>query len=202
MSVSDGVFIVLAKIMQCSPWVFWIALNASLHLLWVGTLLVCQLYQVCVLKSIVNNKVRVLWLGYINYISLTTRCNYIFSHASAKAECNLSSLSGMFLCVDLDPSHTPTVNFISTGNFLILSPDLGSPTQINLEWYSFSNRSLEITLTYLFLILLNYLRPFETWRPPSLQPLSQSECIDNKNAATFWRRRALIQWECRIKITS
>ena len=60
MSASDGVFIVLAKIMQCSPWVFWIALNASLHLLWVGTLLVCQLYQVCVLKSIVINKVHVL----------------------------------------------------------------------------------------------------------------------------------------------
>ena len=46
------------------------------------------------------------------------------------------------------------------------------------------------SVTNLFLILQNYLRPFE--------PLSQSECRDNKNAATFWRRRALIQWECRI----
>ena len=46
LSTEDGLFIVLAKVMTCSPWVFWISLNAALHLLWVGALLVCQLYQV------------------------------------------------------------------------------------------------------------------------------------------------------------
>ena len=30
------------------------------------------------------------------------------------------------------------------------------------------------------------------------RPLSQSECRDNKNAATFWKGRVLIQWEYRI----
>ena len=57
----------------------------------------------------------------------------IFSRASAKAERDLSTLSGVFLCVELvdppDPSHTS----LETGNFLISSLDLGSPTQFNLE---------------------------------------------------------------------
>ena len=30
------------------------------------------------------------------------------------------------------------------------------------------------------------------------KPFSQSECRDNKNAATFWRRRLPTKWECRI----
>ena len=41
-----GVIMLLAKITSCSPWVFWIACNAALHALWVGALLVSQLYQV------------------------------------------------------------------------------------------------------------------------------------------------------------
>ena len=55
----------------------------------------------------------------------------IFSRASAKAERDLPSLSCVLLCVELgirlpNPSHT-------LWNFLISSPDLGSPTQFNLE---------------------------------------------------------------------
>lgn len=43
---TDGFFDSLTKILVCSPWVAWIALNAAVHFLWVGTLLGCQLYQV------------------------------------------------------------------------------------------------------------------------------------------------------------
>ena len=65
----------------------------------------------------------------------------------------------------------------------ISSPDLDSPQKINLEWYLFLNGSLQITVTNLFLLLQNYLRPFQTWRHPSspnhCKPLSQSECMHN-----------------------
>ena len=41
-------------------------------------------------------------------------------------------------------------------------------------------------VTNLFLILQKYLKPFQTWRPPSspthCKPLSQSECRDNKKS--------------------
>ncbi len=43
---SDGFFLMLSKMTSCSPWVFWIACNAVFHMMWVGTLLACQLYQV------------------------------------------------------------------------------------------------------------------------------------------------------------
>ena len=61
--------------------------------------------------------------------------DFIFNRASTKAECDLSSLSGVFLCRIGGPPNPPTPpgNGISTGNFLISSPDLGSPTQFNLE---------------------------------------------------------------------
>jgi len=42
----DGIFVVIAKVIECGPWVFWISLNAIIHLIWVITLLSCQLYQV------------------------------------------------------------------------------------------------------------------------------------------------------------
>ena len=64
----------------------------------------------------------------------------IFSRAPAKAERDLSSLPGVFLCVELGDPPTlphPPGNGISTGNFLISSLDLDSPTQFSLEWYSF-----------------------------------------------------------------
>ena len=55
----------------------------------------------------------------------------VVSRTSAKAECDLSSLSSLCMCVDL--FKTPPGNGISTGNSLISSPDLESPQKINLE---------------------------------------------------------------------
>ena len=42
----DGLTGCVWKIVAPSPWVFWIAANTGLHILWVGALLVSQLYQV------------------------------------------------------------------------------------------------------------------------------------------------------------
>ncbi|ESO09131.1 hypothetical protein HELRODRAFT_169073 [Helobdella robusta] len=43
----------------CAPWVAWVAVNALLHFLWVGILLVCQLYQVVVLAATTNERINV-----------------------------------------------------------------------------------------------------------------------------------------------
>ena len=51
--------------------------------------------------------------------------------------------------------------------------------------FIFKKSSSNNSLTNLFLILQNYLRPFQTWRPPSpnhCKPLSQLECRDNKKS--------------------
>ena len=53
-------------------------------------------------------------------------------------------------CVYVDKNLTPPRNGISTGNFLISSPDLGSPPKFRLECYSFSNRSLKIVLLQIY----------------------------------------------------
>ncbi|KAJ8307797.1 hypothetical protein KUTeg_014653 [Tegillarca granosa] len=42
----DGITGVVYKVLKSSPWVFWISLNAMIHSVWVGILLLCQLYQV------------------------------------------------------------------------------------------------------------------------------------------------------------
>jgi len=52
----DGIFVVIGRSMQCGPWVCWIAFNACLHLLWVGTLLTCQLYQIMWLGVTTNER--------------------------------------------------------------------------------------------------------------------------------------------------
>ena len=112
---------------------------------------------------------------------------YIFSCTSAKAVSSLSSLSCVCVYVDQNKG-TPPGNSISTGNSLISSPDLDSPQKINLprvififKWIPSNN-----SVTNLFLILQNYLRPFQTWRHPSspnyCKPLSQSECRHNKKS--------------------
>lgn len=43
----DGFFTKMTTVMTCHPWIFWIGgVNAFIHFCWVGTLLMCQLYQV------------------------------------------------------------------------------------------------------------------------------------------------------------
>lgn len=53
---TDGFFDSLVKILVCSPWVAWIALNCVVHFLWVGTLLGCQLYQIMWLAATTNER--------------------------------------------------------------------------------------------------------------------------------------------------
>ncbi|KAK2144610.1 hypothetical protein LSH36_743g00003 [Paralvinella palmiformis] len=52
----DGIFVVIAKVIECGPWVFWISLNAIIHLIWVITLLSCQLYQIAWLSVTTNER--------------------------------------------------------------------------------------------------------------------------------------------------
>ena len=102
-------------------------------------------------------------------------------------------------CVYVDKNLTPPRNGISTGNFLISSPDLGSPPKFRLECYSFSNRSLKIVLLQIY---FNITKLFVAiWKMEASffsKQLSQSECRDNKNATTIWERRVLTQWKCSI----
>ena len=57
------------------------------------------------------------------------------------------------------------------------------------------------SVTYLFLILQNYLRPFQTWRHPSSPNYSANQNAGTtKNPAAYWTKRALIQWECMITL--
>ena len=57
-----------------------------------------------------------------------------------------------------------------------------------LKWMPSNN-----FVTNLFLILQNYLKPFQTWRPPSspnqCKPLSQSECRDNKKSCHLLEKK-------------
>ena len=73
----------------------------------------------------------------------------IFSHASTKAEHDLSSLSDVCMCVDLFKTPPPK-NGISTRNSLISSPDLDSPKKFSLDWYLFLNISFQITLLQIY----------------------------------------------------
>ena len=136
---------------------------------------------------------------YLNFY--TNDSSAFFSRVSAKAECDLSSLYGVCMYVDhfgYTPqcrpcSHTPSPgNGISTGNSLISSPNLDSPQKFSLDLYLFfkwmpSNNSD----TNLFLILQNYLKPFQTWRPPTspnhsvnqnAELKSHHNCSANQNA--------------------
>ena len=50
--VIDSWVSIVSKIMQYSPWYVWIQMNAIVHLVWVGALLICQMYQVSYLCTI------------------------------------------------------------------------------------------------------------------------------------------------------
>jgi len=51
----SGYLMILVNASMCAPWVAWIAANGVVHFVWVGTLLGCQLYQVC--KSLLTDTV-------------------------------------------------------------------------------------------------------------------------------------------------
>ncbi|XP_074660253.1 palmitoyltransferase ZDHHC17-like [Tubulanus polymorphus] len=53
---SDGFMAALSTSMSCAPFVFWIFANAVLHFIWVGALLVCQIYQVVYLGMTTNER--------------------------------------------------------------------------------------------------------------------------------------------------
>lgn len=57
----DGITGVLWKVVKPSPWVFWIGLNSFAHCLWVGALLLSQLYQVKMRNSL-NIESAVTWI--------------------------------------------------------------------------------------------------------------------------------------------
>ena len=65
-------------------------------------------------------------------VSMYLYLNSIFSRASAKAECHLSNLSYVCMCVDQNKAPPPRSG-IFTRNFLISSLDLGSPPKSILE---------------------------------------------------------------------
>ncbi|XP_071954906.1 palmitoyltransferase ZDHHC17-like [Antedon mediterranea] len=52
----DGLWIFAGQLMSCSPWVFWISLNSLVHIMWVGLLLVCQLFQISYLAVTTNER--------------------------------------------------------------------------------------------------------------------------------------------------
>lgn len=52
----DSYLIAAAK---CDPWVMWITLNIALHVLWVGVLLACQLYQIMILGMTTNERMNI-----------------------------------------------------------------------------------------------------------------------------------------------
>lgn len=46
----------LGDIFTCAPWVTWIAANGILHLIWVTTLFICQIYQISCLAMTTNER--------------------------------------------------------------------------------------------------------------------------------------------------
>lgn len=52
----DGITGMVYKIVKTSPWVAWIGLNSFLHVIWVGALLLCQLYQIMWLGVTTNER--------------------------------------------------------------------------------------------------------------------------------------------------
>lgn len=54
--VEDGLWAALLIVGSCSPWVAWVALNASLHFMWVTILLLCQNYQIMCLGMTTNER--------------------------------------------------------------------------------------------------------------------------------------------------
>ncbi|XP_042222045.1 palmitoyltransferase ZDHHC17-like [Homarus americanus] len=52
----QGIWSSLGSVGTCEPWVAWVGANATLHALWVATLLGCQLYQVLILGMTTNER--------------------------------------------------------------------------------------------------------------------------------------------------
>lgn len=52
----DGITGCIWKLIKPSPWVFWIAFNSLVHSIWVGMLLLCQLYQIMWLGMTTNER--------------------------------------------------------------------------------------------------------------------------------------------------
>ncbi|XP_006817985.1 palmitoyltransferase ZDHHC17-like [Saccoglossus kowalevskii] len=52
----DGIFAWLFQVMKCSPWVFWTSVNALVHVVWVGLLFICQMYQISALGMSTNER--------------------------------------------------------------------------------------------------------------------------------------------------
>ena len=100
------------------------------------------------------------------------------------------------VCVYVDQNLTPSPgNGISTGNSLISSQDLGSPQKFNLDWYSFSNRSLQITLLQIW-------SHFKNEGLLLLQTITNHSPNQNigitKMLPPAGEEGPLIQWECMI----
>ncbi|XP_070568248.1 palmitoyltransferase ZDHHC17-like isoform X1 [Ptychodera flava] len=52
----DGFWLFIWSLMKCSPWVFWTFCNAVVHVIWVGLLWLCQMYQVVVIAMSTNER--------------------------------------------------------------------------------------------------------------------------------------------------
>ncbi|KAJ8299433.1 hypothetical protein KUTeg_023493, partial [Tegillarca granosa] len=61
----DGITGVVYKVLKSSPWVFWISLNAMIHSVWVGILLLCQLYQIMWLGMTTNERLNAVKYKYL-----------------------------------------------------------------------------------------------------------------------------------------
>lgn len=55
-NVEDGLWAALVIASNCTPWVGWVMLNASLHFMWVTILLICQKYQIICLGMTTNER--------------------------------------------------------------------------------------------------------------------------------------------------
>ena len=91
-----------------------------------------------------------------------------FSRASAKAERGLSSLSCVWMYVDQNQGTPPPQKWHIYWEFLNFKSGFGFTTKIYprlifiFKWIPLNNSN-----THLFLILQNYLRPFQQWMPLS-----------------------------------
>ncbi|XP_060566035.1 palmitoyltransferase ZDHHC17-like [Ruditapes philippinarum] len=65
----DGFTGILWKVIKPSPWVFWIGLNSFLHFLWVGALLLSQLYQIMWLGMTTNERLNQARYFYLDAMS-------------------------------------------------------------------------------------------------------------------------------------
>ncbi|XP_033751574.1 palmitoyltransferase ZDHHC17-like [Pecten maximus] len=62
----DGITGIIYKIVKASPWVAWIAINSVGHMLWVGILLSCQMYQIVWLGMTTNERINFVKYEYLH----------------------------------------------------------------------------------------------------------------------------------------